>query len=153
MSLKSPCMMQAITRRHGVAAEQLRVFLHYQPSYYHLHVHFLHVKHDAGMGMAVGKAHLLSDVISESLLSLCSASIDPDSTESLRWHALMTSAPSGPSAPCHIPHAIAESATDANVWYCPAGNIHYRSNHYAVCTLHTAIGEKDPLCPLLRRTS
>ena len=52
--------MQAILSRHEVAAEQLRVYLHYQPSYYHLHVHFLHVKHDAGMGMAVGKAHLLS---------------------------------------------------------------------------------------------
>lgn len=57
--------MQAITSRHAVAAEQLRVYLHYQPSYYHLHVHFLHVKHDAGMGMAVGKARLLSDVIGE----------------------------------------------------------------------------------------
>lgn len=49
--------------RYGVRDDQLRVYLHYMPSYYHLHVHFVHVKHDAGAGMAAGKAHLLSDVI------------------------------------------------------------------------------------------
>ena len=74
LSLRRFLCDQAITMRHGVAAEQLRVYLHYQPSYYHLHVHFVHVKHDAGMGMAVGKAHLLSEVISESLPILCLAS-------------------------------------------------------------------------------
>ena len=58
--------------RYGVAADQLRVYLHYQPSYYHLHMHFLHVKHDAGMGMAVGKAHLLSDVIGRTSTSCAS---------------------------------------------------------------------------------
>ena len=64
--------MQAIMSRYGVAADQLRVYLHYQPSYYHLHMHFLHVKHDAGMGMAVGKAHLLSDVIGRTSTSCAS---------------------------------------------------------------------------------
>ena len=63
--------MQAIMSRHEVAADQLRVFIHYQPSYYHLHVHFLHVKHDSGMGMAVGKAHLLSNVIGNSNITSC----------------------------------------------------------------------------------
>ena len=28
--------------RFGVVEEQLRVFVHYQPSYYHFHVHFVH---------------------------------------------------------------------------------------------------------------
>ena len=45
--------------------EELRVYMHYQPSYYHLHMHFLHVGCDAEAGMAAGKAHLLDDVIGE----------------------------------------------------------------------------------------
>ena len=38
------------------------MYLHYYPSYYHLHVHFNHVRYDSGMA-AVGKAHLLEEVI------------------------------------------------------------------------------------------
>lgn len=49
--------------KYGVRADELRIFVHYQPSYYHLHVHFLHTKHDAGASMAAGKAHLLDDII------------------------------------------------------------------------------------------
>lgn len=55
--------MQALVERYGVREDELRVYIHYQPSYYHLHVHFLHVNYDAGAGMAVGKAHLLNDII------------------------------------------------------------------------------------------
>jgi hypothetical protein len=54
-------------RRYGLEPDELRIFVHYQPSYYHLHVHFMHVKHDAGAGMAAGKAHLLDDLIGEAL--------------------------------------------------------------------------------------
>ncbi|EIE20512.1 scavenger mRNA decapping enzyme, partial [Coccomyxa subellipsoidea C-169] len=53
-------------RQNCLAA--LRVYIHYQPSYYHLHVHFLHVKFDAGAGMAAGKAHLLNDIIDNIVL-------------------------------------------------------------------------------------
>jgi hypothetical protein len=55
--------VQALVDKYGVREDELRVYIHYQPSYYHLHVHFLHVKYDAGAGMAAGKAHLLNDVI------------------------------------------------------------------------------------------
>lgn len=55
--------VQALVHKYGVREDELRVYIHYQPSYYHLHVHFLHVKYDAGAGMAAGKAHLLNDVI------------------------------------------------------------------------------------------
>ncbi|BDA50605.1 m7GpppX diphosphatase [Coccomyxa sp. Obi] len=55
--------VQALVERYGIREDELRVYIHYQPSYYHLHVHFLHVSHDAGAGMAVGKAHLLNDII------------------------------------------------------------------------------------------
>jgi m7GpppX diphosphatase len=51
-----------IAERYGVAASRLRVYLHYQPSYYHLHVHFTHLQLEAG-GSGVERAHLLADVI------------------------------------------------------------------------------------------
>lgn len=56
-------MLQAIEELYGVRADQLRVFVHYQPSYYHFHVHVCHVALAASAGMAVGKAHLLDDII------------------------------------------------------------------------------------------
>ncbi|KAK9862970.1 hypothetical protein WJX84_007569 [Apatococcus fuscideae] len=54
--------LQAIQQKWGVAAEHIRAYFHYPPSYYHLHIHFCHV-HFEGPGMAAGKAHLLSDII------------------------------------------------------------------------------------------
>jgi len=45
-----------------VKSSSVRVYFHYVPSYFHLHVHFTHLNYDAP-GTAVGKAHLLSDVI------------------------------------------------------------------------------------------
>lgn len=54
---------EAIRDRFGVLRSQLRVYLHYLPSYYHLHVHFVHASHDASFGMAAGKGHALEDVI------------------------------------------------------------------------------------------
>lgn len=52
----------AIEASYGVPRSKLRVFLHYVPSYYHLHVHFSHVER-ADFGQYAGKAHLLDDVI------------------------------------------------------------------------------------------
>lgn len=45
-----------------VKPDQLRHFVHYQPSYYHFHVHIVHVNF-AHPGANVGKAHLLDDII------------------------------------------------------------------------------------------
>lgn len=47
---------------YGLAEDQLRVYVHYQPSYYHFHVHFTHVKYEAP-GTLIGQSHLLDDVI------------------------------------------------------------------------------------------
>ncbi|CAN0388210.1 unnamed protein product [Lampetra fluviatilis] len=52
----------AVLDRYGVAACRLRCYLHYQPSYYHLHVHVTHVGAEAPGG-AVERAHLLGDVL------------------------------------------------------------------------------------------
>ncbi|KAG7461508.1 m7 diphosphatase [Solea senegalensis] len=52
----------AILERYSLPANKLRVYLHYQPSYYHLHIHFTNLGYDTP-GCGVDRAHLLSDVI------------------------------------------------------------------------------------------
>lgn len=48
---------------YGVGADELRVFVHYQPQFYHLHVHFTRLHND--LGCQVERAHLLHDVIAQ----------------------------------------------------------------------------------------
>ncbi|KAJ7180605.1 scavenger mRNA decapping enzyme [Mycena filopes] len=47
----------------GIQNGGLRMYMHYQPSYYHFHVHIVNANYEAGLGMRVGQAHLLDDVI------------------------------------------------------------------------------------------
>lgn len=54
--------VQAIKSKYGLCQNQLRIYLHYQPSYYHLHVHFTSLSFEAP-GSYVERAHLLSTVI------------------------------------------------------------------------------------------
>ncbi|XP_061582392.1 m7GpppX diphosphatase [Cololabis saira] len=53
---------EAVLERYNLPASKLRVYLHYQPSYYHLHIHFTKLGYEAP-GCGVERAHLLSDVI------------------------------------------------------------------------------------------
>jgi len=53
--------LEAIEKKYGVGAPQIRTYFHYYPSYYHLHVHFTHVRYD--IGASTERAHLLHDVI------------------------------------------------------------------------------------------
>ncbi|XP_073760058.1 m7GpppX diphosphatase isoform X2 [Callorhinus ursinus] len=53
---------EAILQRYQVRGDRLRVYLHYLPSYYHLHVHFTALGFEAP-GSGVERAHLLADVI------------------------------------------------------------------------------------------
>ncbi|CAL9727802.1 m7GpppX diphosphatase [Monosporozyma unispora] len=49
---------------HAIHPDELRIFIHYQPSYYHFHIHIVNVKHQGlGNGIATGKAILVEDVI------------------------------------------------------------------------------------------
>ncbi|KAJ7334071.1 scavenger mRNA decapping enzyme [Mycena albidolilacea] len=65
-------LLKSIRREASIIAEEkwgivrggLRMYIHYQPSYYHFHVHIINANYEAGMGMSVGQAHLLEDVIS-----------------------------------------------------------------------------------------
>ncbi|XP_077495237.1 decapping enzyme, scavenger [Amblyomma americanum] len=53
----------ALALQFGVPSHRLRGYLHYQPSYYHLHVHFSVLGFEAP-GTQVERAHLLTTVIS-----------------------------------------------------------------------------------------
>uniref|UniRef100_A0A0N4U6H8 m7GpppX diphosphatase n=1 Tax=Dracunculus medinensis TaxID=318479 RepID=A0A0N4U6H8_DRAME len=54
--------LKTVEEKYNVHRQQIRMYLHYQPSYYHLHVHFVHISYDAAANN-VGKAILLDDVI------------------------------------------------------------------------------------------
>ncbi|KAG6810241.1 hypothetical protein H0H92_012763 [Tricholoma furcatifolium] len=53
-----------VAEKWGLSKGSLRMYIHYQPSYYHFHVHIVNANQAGMMGMAVGQAHLLDDVIS-----------------------------------------------------------------------------------------
>ncbi|CAL1287877.1 unnamed protein product [Larinioides sclopetarius] len=55
--------LDAILKKYNIPSEKLRVFLHYQPSYYHLHVHFTSINKQV-LGCQFEKARLLDTVIS-----------------------------------------------------------------------------------------
>ncbi|KAL1645161.1 hypothetical protein SLS58_003866 [Diplodia intermedia] len=45
--------------------DQLKLYIHYQPTYYHFHVHIVHVALEAGATQATGKALGLENIISQ----------------------------------------------------------------------------------------
>ncbi|XP_026764908.2 m7GpppX diphosphatase [Galleria mellonella] len=51
-----------ILEKYNIRDSQLRIYLHYQPSFYHLHIHFTYLRHEAP-GIYAEKSHLLSTVI------------------------------------------------------------------------------------------
>ncbi|GAB6021615.1 hypothetical protein CHUAL_004200 [Chamberlinius hualienensis] len=58
--------LAAIMKKFNVTERELRVFVHYQPSYYHFHVHFMHVnrsENSAG-GIQSTRAHNIDTIIS-----------------------------------------------------------------------------------------
>ncbi|XP_055353476.1 m7GpppX diphosphatase-like [Paramacrobiotus metropolitanus] len=60
---------KAIGEKYGLPASRIRAFFHYQPTFYHLHVHFTNIQYDAP-GKNAEKAHMLTTVISN--LEICS---------------------------------------------------------------------------------
>lgn len=51
---------------YAIKADALRIFVHYQPSYYHFHLHIVNVGHaGVGNGVSAGKAILLDDIIEQ----------------------------------------------------------------------------------------
>ena len=60
-NMKDKCLC-AIKEKYGLNPEDLRVFFHYQPTFYHLHLHFTSLGVH-GAHVHVERAHLLTDVI------------------------------------------------------------------------------------------
>ncbi|KAI9506730.1 HIT-like protein, partial [Coemansia spiralis] len=56
------CKAEHAAQKYGVSPDQLRLYIHYQPSYYHFHVHITNVNFE-GRGMLAGRAHILDSVI------------------------------------------------------------------------------------------
>lgn len=54
---------KTIKDKYNLDQSQLRIYFHYQPSFYHLHIHFTYLKNDPP-GIYCEKSHLLSNVIS-----------------------------------------------------------------------------------------
>ena len=64
--------LRVFKERFDVAADELVAFFHYRPSFFHLHVHFRHVRRGDACGSgggAVLREHLLDDVIDNLKLS------------------------------------------------------------------------------------
>lgn len=55
-------LQKAILEKYNVPSWKLHAYIHYQPSYYHFHVHFTNIKLEAP-GFGADRAHLLTDVI------------------------------------------------------------------------------------------
>lgn len=49
----------------SIEADQLKLYVHYQPTYYHLHIHIVHVQLEAGATQATGKAVGLESIIGQ----------------------------------------------------------------------------------------
>ncbi|XP_077299894.1 decapping enzyme, scavenger [Arctopsyche grandis] len=54
--------IEIVKQKFGFKREHLRMYFHYQPSFYHLHVHVTYLHHEAP-GIFTEKAHLLDTVI------------------------------------------------------------------------------------------
>ncbi|KAK5998428.1 m7GpppX diphosphatase [Cladobotryum mycophilum] len=57
-------LVSAIVKTYpSIEADQLKLYVHYQPTYYHLHIHIVHVALEAGATQATGKAVGLDSII------------------------------------------------------------------------------------------
>ncbi|CAB3396764.1 unnamed protein product [Caenorhabditis bovis] len=60
--------LEAIENKYGLRKDQIKCYFHYQPTFYHLHVHFINLKYDAPASTTMS-AILLDDVINN--LKIC----------------------------------------------------------------------------------
>ncbi|KAI5477564.1 scavenger mRNA-decapping enzyme DcpS [Pseudohyphozyma bogoriensis] len=65
---------RAAIAKYGIDKGELRMFVHYQPTYYHFHVHVTHLNYVGFPGITVGQAHLLDDIIDNLELDAASES-------------------------------------------------------------------------------
>ncbi|KKA26528.1 hypothetical protein TD95_005071 [Thielaviopsis punctulata] len=71
-------LVQATTRRFpDVDEDQVKLYVHYQPTYYHFHIHIVHASFEPGATQAVGKAVGLDSII-ETLKAMSATDEEPD---------------------------------------------------------------------------
>jgi m7GpppX diphosphatase len=63
--LRSTLIATASKLYEGVEEDMLKFYVHYQPTYYHFHIHIVHVNLDPNATQALGKAMGLENVISQ----------------------------------------------------------------------------------------
>ena len=68
-NIKKSCL-KAVKDKYGLKPSEVRMYFHYQPSYYHLHVHVTSV-HFTPPGSGCDKSHLLDSVISNIEIDPC----------------------------------------------------------------------------------
>lgn len=67
--MKLKLLTATCERYPGLEPDQLKLYVHYQPTYYHFHIHIVHVQLEAGATQATGKAVGL-EFIEETLESM-----------------------------------------------------------------------------------
>ena len=68
-NIKQSCL-KAVKDKYGLKSSEVRMYFHYQPSYYHLHVHVTSV-HFTPPASGCDKSHLLDSVISNIEIDPC----------------------------------------------------------------------------------
>lgn len=61
--MKSKVVSATVETYPSIEADQLKLYVHYQPTYYHFHIHVAHVALEAGATQATGKAVGLDSII------------------------------------------------------------------------------------------
>ena len=63
--LRSTLVTRVSKLYEGVEEDMIKFYIHYQPTYYHFHIHIVHINLDPNATQAIGKALSLENVISQ----------------------------------------------------------------------------------------
>ncbi|KAF9241980.1 hypothetical protein LCP9604111_8253 [Penicillium roqueforti] len=63
--LRGRVLEATVSMYPGLEEEQIKLYVHYQPTYYHFHIHVVNVMLEAGATQATGKAFGLENLISQ----------------------------------------------------------------------------------------
>lgn len=61
--MKAKLLAATVATYPTIEADQLKLYVHYQPTYYHFHIHIVHVQLEAGATQATGKAVGLESIM------------------------------------------------------------------------------------------
>lgn len=75
--IKAKVLAATVATYPSIEPDQLKLYVHYQPTYYHFHIHIVHVALEAGATQATGKAVGLESIM-ETLRAMGGGSDDDD---------------------------------------------------------------------------